>query len=96
MGAAFGGSSQTIFGSRGAATFLSKLTTTMAIVFMLTSLLLTIIAVNKKSIIKTPPVSSTTLPESAMPVGEAGMKPAGEQQKSGSTAETQTSADTQE
>ena len=27
MGAAFGGSSQTLFGSRGAATFLSKLTT---------------------------------------------------------------------
>lgn len=40
MGAAFGGSSQTLFGSRGAATFLSKLTTTAAIIFMLTSLVL--------------------------------------------------------
>lgn len=38
MGAAFGGSSQTVFGSAGAATFLSKLTTAMAVVFMLTSL----------------------------------------------------------
>ncbi|RJX36575.1 MAG: preprotein translocase subunit SecG [Desulfarculus sp.] len=38
MGAAFGGASQTVFGSAGAATFLSKLTTVVAIVFMLTSL----------------------------------------------------------
>jgi preprotein translocase subunit SecG len=38
MGAAFGGSSQTIFGSSGGATFMSKLTTTAAIVFMLTSI----------------------------------------------------------
>ena len=40
MGAAFGGSSQTIFGSSGASTFLTKLTTAVAVVFMLTSLLL--------------------------------------------------------
>jgi len=39
MGAAFGGgSSQTLFGSTGASTFLSKLTTIAAVVFMLTSL----------------------------------------------------------
>jgi preprotein translocase subunit SecG len=41
MGAAFGGSSQTVFGSSGAGTFLGKLTATVAIIFMLTSLLLT-------------------------------------------------------
>jgi preprotein translocase subunit SecG len=40
MGAAFGGSSQTVFGSGGAATFLTKLTTIAAAVFMITSLLL--------------------------------------------------------
>lgn len=40
MGAAFGGSSQTVFGSSGPATFLSKMTTWVAIVFMLTSLAL--------------------------------------------------------
>lgn len=45
MGAAFGGSSQTLFGSRGAATFLSKLTTISAVVFMVTSLLLAIVSV---------------------------------------------------
>ncbi len=40
MGAVFGGSSATIFGSSGAGTFLTRLTTGMAIVFMLTSLTL--------------------------------------------------------
>ncbi len=44
MGAAFGGSSQTIFGSRGAATFLSKLTVGAAIIFMVTSLTLSILS----------------------------------------------------
>ncbi len=38
IGAAFGGTSQTIFGSRGAGTFLSKVTIVTAVVFMLTSL----------------------------------------------------------
>jgi len=38
MGAAFGGSSQTVFGSAGATTLLHKVTTGIAIVFMLTSL----------------------------------------------------------
>ncbi|MGV8058455.1 MAG: preprotein translocase subunit SecG [Smithellaceae bacterium] len=38
MGAAFGGSSQTVFGSSGAGTFLGKMTAAVAIIFMLTSL----------------------------------------------------------
>ena len=37
IGAAFGGSSQTVFGSRGPANFLSKFTVVTAFVFMLTS-----------------------------------------------------------
>lgn len=41
MGAVFGGSSSTIFGSGGAGNFLTRLTTIMAVVFMLTSLTLT-------------------------------------------------------
>jgi len=41
IGAAFGGSSQTVFGSSGAAPFLAKLTAAAAIIFMLTSLGLT-------------------------------------------------------
>lgn len=40
VGAVFGGSSSTIFGSSGAGNFLTRLTTAMAIVFMLTSLML--------------------------------------------------------
>ena len=41
MGAAFGGgSSQTLFGSSGASTFLGKATTVAAVIFMLTSLTL--------------------------------------------------------
>ncbi|MDA8087532.1 MAG: preprotein translocase subunit SecG [Nitrospiraceae bacterium] len=42
LGAAFGGSSQTLFGSRGAATFLGKLTTVFAALFMVTSMVLTL------------------------------------------------------
>ncbi|GMT42564.1 MAG: preprotein translocase subunit SecG [bacterium] len=44
LGAAFGGSSQTVFGSRGPASFLGKITTFAAIVFMLTSLTLSIVS----------------------------------------------------
>jgi preprotein translocase subunit SecG len=44
MGAAFGGSSQTLFGSTGGSTFLGKLTTAAAIVFMITCLGLTYFA----------------------------------------------------
>ena len=44
IGAAFGGSSQTVFGSRGPGTFLSKVTIGAAVIFMLTSLGLAILA----------------------------------------------------
>jgi preprotein translocase subunit SecG len=45
MGAAFGGgSSQTLFGSTGASTFLSKATTAAAVIFMVTSLALAYIS----------------------------------------------------
>ncbi len=65
IGAAFGGSSQTVFGSRGPGTFLSKVTVAAAIIFMLTSLGLavlskertfssTVIDVNKKESSATP------------------------------------------
>jgi preprotein translocase subunit SecG len=41
MGAVFGGSSSTVFGSSGAGNFLTRLTAAMAAVFMVTSLTLT-------------------------------------------------------
>ncbi|MBF0611859.1 MAG: preprotein translocase subunit SecG [Magnetococcales bacterium] len=40
MGAAFGGSSQSLFGARGSGSFLGKLTAVLATTFMLTSLAL--------------------------------------------------------
>ncbi len=40
MGAAFGGASQTLFGGTGGSSFMSKLTTAAAVIFMITSLLL--------------------------------------------------------
>jgi preprotein translocase subunit SecG len=43
IGAAFGGSSQTIFGSSGATPFLAKLTAAAAVLFMVTSLALTVL-----------------------------------------------------
>ncbi len=55
MGATFGaGSSQTVFGSGGAAPFLTKLTTAVAVIFMLTSIGLTILSsrVAKKSVVE--------------------------------------------
>ncbi len=47
MGAVFGGSSQTIFGSSGPGTFLSKMTTAIAVIFMITSLGLSYFASQK-------------------------------------------------
>lgn len=49
MGAAFGGSSQTVFGSSGATTLLTKATRIVALVFILTSLGITIFSGPKGS-----------------------------------------------
>ena len=49
IGAAFGGSSQTVFGSRGPGTFLSKVTVGAAIIFMLTSLSLALLSRNENT-----------------------------------------------
>lgn len=60
LGAAFGGSSQTLFGARGAATVFSKLTTAAAVIFMITSLLLAVTTNKRDSVIKeTTPVGTT-------------------------------------
>lgn len=50
MGSGLGaGSSQSMFGSSGAGNFLTKLTTGVAILFMVTSLTLATLSTNKKS-----------------------------------------------
>ena len=51
IGAAFGGSSQTLFGSRGAATFLNKLTTVVAVIFMITSISLAVLSAKRGSVV---------------------------------------------
>lgn len=56
IGAAFGGgSSQTVFGGRGAATFLSKATTVLAILFMVMSIALTLLASRQTGTTIVPP-----------------------------------------
>ncbi len=71
-----GGSSQTLFGAAGPASFLTKVTTGVAIVFMLTSLTLAYIAGNRSE--------SSVMKDTAVPVEQ--------QQKTGSSGgESQTS-----
>ncbi len=67
LGAAFGGSSQTLFGARGAATFFSKLTTGAAIFFMLTSFALAFVTTKGGSVVKKAP--ATTEQKQAVPQG---------------------------
>jgi preprotein translocase subunit SecG len=65
MGAAFGGSSQTVFGSSGAGTFLGKMTAGIAVLFMLTSLTLTYTASHRSTSLigqQKAPVTQQTLP----------------------------------
>ena len=90
MGAAFGGSSQTVFGSRGPGTFLSKVTIAAAVIFMVTSLGLailskertfssTVIDLNKRET-TTPPTASPSTPapdaSKPSPTGEGTSTPA--------------------
>ena len=49
IAAAFGGASQTAFGPRGAATALGKATTWSAVIFMITSITLSILAAKRPS-----------------------------------------------
>jgi preprotein translocase subunit SecG len=76
LGAAFGGSSQTLFGSRGAATFLSKVTTVVAAVFMITSLVLSIIASRGTSVVKkSPQPPAQTVPQEPTKIPQVPVEP---------------------
>ena len=80
IGAAFGGASQTVFGPRGAQSFLSKLTTGAAVIFMITSLTLAFTTAKRSSIMEgvkqetqtAPPVPLA--PPTQMPVAPAPAK----------------------
>ncbi len=70
IGAAFGGasSSQTIFGSRGPTTFLSRLTTVAAAVFMITSLSLAYFSAHRGQSSVIIDQAPTTTDQPAVPV----------------------------
>ena len=86
MGAVFGGSSSTIFGSSGAGNFLTRLTTAAAVIFMLTSLTLTYASARRLSstvfdtgsLPEPPPLSAPVNPEGQPPAAE----PQGQQPQS--------------
>jgi preprotein translocase subunit SecG len=73
MGAVFGGSSSTVFGSSGAGTFLTRLTTATAVVFMLTSLSLTYFSSrrNTATVFDSAPPVAAPAPEAAAPPAPA-------------------------
>jgi preprotein translocase subunit SecG len=74
IGAAFGGASQTVFGPRGAQSFLAKLTAGAAILFMFTSLGLALTTAKKSSVmedVKPPQTQSAPAVPLAPPVQSA-------------------------
>jgi preprotein translocase subunit SecG len=84
IGAVFGGgSSSTIFGSSGAGNFLTKLTTAMAIVFMITSLTLGYFAGQRPS---------ATIFDSRSPASPPGAPTAPVKEEAGSTKSLDKSA----
>jgi len=80
IGAAFGGgSSQTVFGGRGAATFLSKATTVLAVLFMVMSIALTLLASQRGGTTVVPadrPTPASSAPAAPAPSAPAPQAPA--------------------
>ena len=79
LGAAFGGMGQATFG-RGQSTFISKLTTAMAVIFMATSLSLAFMTTEQpgSSVVRpvAAPAASAAKPEDKAKAGEAAPEPA--------------------
>ena len=78
IGAAFGGASNTVFGPRGAQSFMAKLTTGAAVIFMITSFFLAITSSKQSSIMEsvTPPAQSQQAPVQLPPPAAAPSAPA--------------------
>ena len=69
------GSSQTVFGSSGGANFITRVTSGAAAVFMLTSVVLTILGgQSRKSLFESSPTTNTSAPITA-PVGTPAASP---------------------
>jgi preprotein translocase subunit SecG len=77
IGAAFGGASQTVFGPRGPGSFLGKLTTAAAGIFMITSLVLAIFSsqYGGGSVIMTTPAPRSPSSQTPNPSGNEPMAP---------------------
>lgn len=90
LGAAFGaGSSQSLFGARGAATFLTKLTTVVAILFLATSLTLATLHKDRSQ-------NNTNLKESVIPVEKKKEEVKPEEKKEEKTEEKKEEEKTEE
>jgi len=73
IGSAFGGASQTVFGPRGPGSFLGKLTTAAAGIFMITSLVLAVFSsqyLGGSVILSTPASKPSPAPITTPPGGE--------------------------
>lgn len=76
IGATFGGSSQSLFGSEGPLPLLNKITTAAAIIFMLTSVTLAYLSTEKsassvmKNVVKEQPVAPDQAKEQAKPMAQ--------------------------
>jgi preprotein translocase subunit SecG len=93
MGAAFGGgSSQTLFGSTGASTFLSKATTFAAVIFMITCFALAYLSANRQSTSVMSDVKANV--EQAIPAQTATAQPAAKQETPAPAAQQTTAAET--
>ncbi len=73
VGAVFGGASQTMFGSRGPATFLNKITVFVAAGFLVTSIALAHLAKERSgtSVIDRAPITETAKPAEGQQAAEA-------------------------
>ena len=73
LGAGFGGSSQSVFGARGPQSFLGKFTTAAAIIFMVTSLTLSMLSssVGHSTVVDAIPAAPKTVKTGAVPVAPA-------------------------
>jgi preprotein translocase subunit SecG len=77
LGGAFGGSTQAVFGGRGAQTFLGKVTSAAAAVFMITSLSLSYLSTRSGSVVKDAPAPvGAPAPMGAPPSAPAQTSPA--------------------
>lgn len=83
MGAAFGGASNTLFGGAGPASFLNKITTIAAVMFMVTSFVLAIMSTGggtTSKVLEAVPTGQTQQGEQAQtPAAQATQAPAPEQ-----------------